>query len=118
MSDDENFKETLQMFQVKLGSTKIDAENIITVLRCAMEIVELTEIKGDAQKILAIKLVRRAVVDAPIADEKEKLLLDILDQDILGNTINLLVDASKGNLNINKVVEVASTCCLSFLKKK
>ena len=117
MSDDENFKETLQMFQVKLGSTKIDAENIITILRCAMEIVEITEIKGDAQKTLAIKLVRQVVVDAPIADEKEKLLLDIIDQDILGNTINLLVDASKGNLDINKVVEITTTCCLSFLKK-
>lgn len=118
MSNDENFKEILQMFKVKLGSTKVDAENIITVLRCAMEIVEITEIKGEAQKILAIKLVRQAVIDAPIADEKEKLLLDILDQDILGNTIDLLVDATKGNLDINKVVEVATTCCLSFLKNK
>lgn len=117
MSDTENFNELLQMLQVKLGDNTINAQNIITVLRCAMEIVEITEIKGEAQKTLAIKLVRQLVVEAPITDEKEKLLLDIIDQDILGNTINLLVSASKGDLDINKVIEVGTTCCLSFLKK-
>ena len=61
-----------------------------------MEVVEATQLKGEDQKKLAIKLVREVVVEAPITDEKEKLLLDLIDQGVLGNTVELIVQASKG----------------------
>ncbi len=70
--------------------------------------------KGPAQRNLAIKLVRQIVVDAPISDEKEKLLLDMIDQGILANTIELVVAASNGKLDINTVVAVATGCCKLF----
>ena len=82
-----------------------------------MEVAEDTELKGEDQKKLAIKLVREVVVEAPITDEKEKLLLDLIDQGVLGNTVELIVQASKGELDINAAVAVAK-CCLSFSKKK
>jgi hypothetical protein len=117
MSEAKILEEILPMLKVKFKDTEVNAGNLITILRFAMEIVETTEAKGEEQKKLAIKLVRQMIVDAPIKDEKETLLLDIIDNGILSNTIDLVVDASKGNVNINKVVEVAATCCLSFLKK-
>lgn len=117
MSEAKILEEILPMLKVKFKDTEVNAENLITILRFAMEIVETTEAKGEEQKKLAIKLVRQMIVDAPIKDEKETLLLNIIDNGILSSTIDLVVDASKGNVNINKVVEVASTCCLSFLKK-
>ena len=79
-----------------------------------MEVVEATKLKGAAQKELAISLVRQVIVEAPISDEKEKLLLDMIDQGILANTIELVLAASKGNLDINAVVAVASGCCKLF----
>jgi hypothetical protein len=79
-----------------------------------MEVMEATKVKGPAQRDLAIKLVRQIVVEATISDEKEKLLLDMIDQGILANTIELVVAASKGNLDINTVVAVASGCCKLF----
>ena len=117
MSEAKILEEILPMLKIKFKDTEVNAENLITILRFAMEIVETTEAKGEEQKKLGIKLVRQMIVDAPIKDEKETLLLNIIDNGILSNTIDLVVDASKGNVNINKVVEVASTCCLSFLKK-
>ena len=96
----------------------INAENIVTVLRFAMEVVEATQLKGEAQKTLVEKLVRQVVIDAPITDDKEKLLLDMVDNGVVGNMADLVVSASKGEVDINSAVKVASTCCLSFMKQR
>lgn len=106
----------LQMLKHKLQDTEITIENIMTVVKFSIEVVEITELKGEEQKNMAICLVRTLVIEAPISDEKEKLLLDIIDQGVLGNTVDLVIDASKGNLKINKIVKIASGCCAAFYK--
>ena len=111
-----DFNDYMQMLKHKLQGVEVSVENLMVVLRFAMEVVEVTELKGGAQKELAIRLVRTLVVEAPVSDEKEKLMLDMIDQGVLGNTVDLVVDASKGNLNINKVVKVATGCCAAFCK--
>ena len=83
-----------------------------------MEIVEASKLKGEQQKKLVTKIVRKVIVDAPVADEKEKLMLDMVDQDIVGNVIDLVVSASKGEVNVNAAVAAAAGCCLSFTKKR
>lgn len=111
------FAVALHNLKNKIGNMEINAQTIITVLRFAMEVVELTQVKGSAQRELAIKLVRHIVVDAPISDDKEKLLLEMIDQGILANTIELIVDATKGELDINAAIAVATGCCATFLKR-
>jgi hypothetical protein len=113
MSD---FDTYMKMLEVKLHDVEINVENFMTILRFSMEIVEITQLKGSAQKELALKLVRAVVVGAPISDEKEKLMLDMIDQGVLGNTLDLVVEASKGNININAAVKVATGCCGVFGK--
>ena len=112
------FQTSLKLLKEKAHHIEVNAGTIITILKISMEVVELTKVKGPAQKDLAIKLVRHLVVEAPIADEKEKLLLDMIDNGILENTVELVVDASKGNIDINVAVKVASTCCASIFKKR
>ena len=63
------FKTSLNALKEKIGTTEINAQTIITILRFAMEVVEATQLKGAAQKELAIKLVRQIVLEAPISDE-------------------------------------------------
>ena len=108
------FAVSLHRLKEKIGDMEINAQTIIKVLKFAMEVMEATRVKGPAQKDLAIKLVRQIVIDSPISDEKEKLLLDMIDQGILSHTIELVIDASKGKLDINTVVAVASGCCKLF----
>jgi|TARA_B110000483_G_scaffold242561_2_gene328779 hypothetical protein len=115
MSDSANASADLKN---KIGDMEINAGTIVKVLQLAMEVVETTPVKGAEQKELAIKLVRQAIVDAPIADEKEKLLLDIIEQGVLGNTLDLVIMASKGELDVNAIVDVATGCCASFMKRK
>lgn len=118
MSDNEIFIEALAKLNGKIAGEEVNAKTIMTILRFAMEVVEATKVKGAEQKILATKLVRQVVVEAPITDDKEKMLLDMIDEDILGDTIDLIVSASKGELDINAVVEVATGCCAAFIKSK
>ena len=97
----------------KIGKIEITPQTIIMVLRFAMEIVERLKGKGEEQKKLVEKLVRQVVVDAPISDFKEKLMLDMIDEGILGDMASLVVSASKGEININAAAVVAGVCCKS-----
>ena len=97
----------------KITNIEITPQTIIKVLRMSMEIVEATEAKGEAQKTLVEALVKQVVVDAPISDFKEKMLLSMIDEGILGDMASLVVSATKGELNINAAVEVAGVCCKS-----
>ena len=115
---EEIFNYCLEELNKKIEGIEINADNIICVLRFAMEVVETTQLKGDAQKEMVVNLVRKVVEVAPISDEKEKLLLDMIDNGILSNTIELVVSASKGEVDVNAVQKVAAGCCLTFLKSK
>ena len=42
----------------------------------------------------------------------------MVDNGIVGNMADLVVSASKGEVDINSAVKVASTCCLSFMKQR
>ena len=77
------FKSSMNALKAKVGNMEINAQTVITVLRFAMEVVEATQLKGEGQKELAIKLVRQLVVEAHISDDKEKLLLDMIDENKL-----------------------------------
>lgn len=100
----------------RIGDMEINTTTIINVLRFSMEVVEATTLKGKAQSELAQKLVREIVVEAPISDDKEKLLLDMIDQGVLSNTIELIVQASNGELDLNTIMEVGTGCCLPLCR--
>ena len=111
------FKKAFETLNEKLKDKAIDVGNVMLIVRYAMEIVETTQVKGEKQKDLAVKLIEKIIVDAPISDEKEKFLLDMLKEGVVASTIDLVVAASRGQLNINKIKEVAMTCW-EFIKSK
>ena len=114
--EQKEFRECVEKVNENLKHIEICLENIMVIVRYCMEVVELTRYKGYEQKKLVIKLVKKIVIDSPISDEKEKLLLDMLDSGILSATIDLVVAASRGELLINVVKKKCSTGCFSFLK--
>ena len=94
----------------------INSKNITLVIKLAMEIVEASALKGEEQKKLVEKIVRKIIVDAPIQDDKEKLLLAMIDEGVVGDVIDLVVSATKGEININIAEKAAVGCCLAILK--
>ena len=116
-----DFDDCYGQLKEKTGDMEITPQTIIKVLRLAMEVVEATDAKGAEQKELVEKLVKQVVKDAPVSDFKEKLMLDMIDEGILGDMTSLIVSASKGELNINAAAATAGVCCKtcigSVLKK-
>jgi predicted ATP-dependent protease len=110
------YESSLRKLKEKTQNIEINAKTIINVVRFAMEIVEVTTLKGKEQKELVEKLVRQIIKDAPITDGKEEALLYMVDEGIIGDITELVVSASKGELNVNAVIEVSKICCLGFCR--
>jgi len=117
VKQDPDFVDALKSAQDKLKDKEINVANIMSIVQITMEAVELTKVKGEKQKDLAVKLIKKIIEDAPISDDKEKFLLDMLKEGVIGSTIDLVVAASKGELDINSVKEVAVGCCGFLIKK-
>ena len=111
------FNEVLKNLNEKLKDKEINVSNLMFIVQNTMEVVELSKAKGEDQKDLAVKLIEKIVVDAPISDSTEKLILDMIEQGVVGSTIDLVIAATKGELNINKASKVAMSCW-EFIKSK
>tara|TARA_B110000008_G_C16654225_1_gene437996 strand:+ start:204 stop:620 length:417 start_codon:yes stop_codon:yes gene_type:complete len=114
------FDASLRKLNAELASRDIviTSKTITTVIQISMEIVEATALKGEEQKKLVEKLVTKSVKDAPITEEKRKLLLSMIEEGIVGDVIDLVVSATKGELDVNAIEKVAVGCCLSVLKSR
>ena len=82
--------------------------DVMSYVRDAMEVVEQTPLKGDEQKQLVIKLIKNLLEKANVDFEAKESALQILHSGVVGQTIDLIVDASKGKLNMNRVAEVVA----------
>ena len=66
---------------------------------------------------MALKLIRALVVDLTEGADEE-VLLKLLDDGTISNMIDLIVDATRGKLNINAVATVGAGCfnnCFPYL---
>lgn len=98
-------------FELKVASLVISPSTIILVLQYAMEAVELTTLSGAEKKHAVVQLVKKAVVDAPIDSGVESILLEMIDDGIIGHTIDIIVSASRGELNLNGVAKTSQIMC-------
>ena len=114
------FDISLKKLNEELESRNIEITpgSITIVIKICMEIAEATRLKGKEQKVLVERLVKKVVKDAPISDEKEKLLLDMIEEGVVGDVIDLVISATKGELDINAVEKAAVGCCLALLKSR
>ena len=91
------------------------------VIKYAMEAVEKRNLKGLGQKHIVVSIINELIKELPESDEKN-LLNGISLSGGIGNTIDLIVDATKGKLNVNVVADVATkSCfmpCMSYLFSK
>tara|TARA_B000000477_G_C6059872_1_gene213956 strand:- start:16 stop:453 length:438 start_codon:yes stop_codon:yes gene_type:complete len=110
----------LMKLQSTLKERNIDvsSKTITEIVKIAMEIVESTKLKGAEQKALVEKIVRKIIVDSPLEESKKSIVISMLDEGIVGDVIELVVSATKGELDINSVEKVATGCCLAFLKSR
>ena len=112
--------------QIKENNLAVTPETVMRLLRIAMIIVEQTNESGSNKKAFVINLLKEIVMNNKVMLTEHKLeALNLITGNIVSDSIDFLIDASKGKFDINKVEkiaeEVAKSCftrCWGILSKK
>ena len=107
-----NFDLCLKQLKERSNNIEINGQNLMTIVKCAMEIIELTELKGIEQKDVVLKLVKKLINDRELDNDSKSLVNNIIDSGVLSMSIDLIVDATKGKLNINLKKKLKRFCCV------
>ena len=113
------YNSTLEAIKGKISVISIRPNTLYLILKFVMEEVEKTPIKGKEQKEMGLKLIKALIIDLT-ENEDEKVLLDLLNDGTIGNLMDLIIDVSKGKININKISKVSIGCfkrCYPYLCK-
>lgn len=114
------YEKILEILKNKVSAISIRPNTVHLLIKYVMESVEYTPLKGSEQKELALKLIRAIIVDFTDGND-EVVLINLLEDGTISNMIDLIVDATKGRLDINTVVEVSTGCintCLPYMCSK
>jgi len=90
----------------------ISKSTIIGVMRIAMEVIEGEPVKGSMQKDLAISVIGDIVDNSSLDNDEKQLCRMLVDGGLLSDTIDTIIDATRGKLNINKVKSIGARCCV------
>lgn len=107
--------------QMADAGISLSPATVMQVLRIAMEAVEGSPVKGAEQKDLAIKIVLEIAEGAKLPEDQLSLIKGLVEGGLVSDTIDLIIDASRGKLNINKAKQVAQGCfakCFAILFKR
>ena len=117
-SDIQNlYESTLKKLKEKTSVISIRSSTLHLVIKYVMELVEETPLKGNEQKELGLQLIKAIIVDLTDGED-EKVLLKLLEDGTIGNMIDLIVDATRGRLDVNSAVNVTTGClnrCIPYL---
>ena len=94
----------------------LSPSTVMQVLRIAMEAVEGSPIKGEDQKELAVKIILELAESADLPDEHKFLIKSIAEGGLINDTIDLVIEATKGELDINKATKVAKGCFARWMR--
>lgn len=111
------YEQTLAKLKIKVSAINIRSSTLHLIIKYVMELVEETPLKGSEQKEMALKLIRALIVDLTDGED-ERVLIQLMDDGTIGNMIDLIVDATRGRLNVNSAVKVTTGClnrCIPYL---
>lgn len=111
------YEQTLAKLKIKVSAINIRSSTLHLIIKYVMELVEETPLKGSEQKEMALKLIRALIVDFTDGED-ERVLIQLLDDGTIANMIDLIVDATRGRLNVNSAVHVTTGClnrCIPYL---
>lgn len=111
------FELALEELKKEVGKMEISPKSLMTIGKLAMEIVENTDVKGEAQKELVVRLVESIIKECNIDNNIKEACTDMIGNGTLSTTVELLVSASKGEFNINKITPEQATGIFNTIKK-
>jgi len=106
------FETSLETLKARIADVEITPQTLIFVLKYAMEIIELSELQGSEQKEMALRLIKSVVIESSMSEERKNLCVEMIVSGTLGQTIDLVIDATKGRIQINQalIIDTATKC--------
>jgi len=98
----------------------VSPQTMIILLKQSMEIVEKTALKGIQKRELVNEMLLHIIEASPLSDEQREVCKLLIDNNIIGDTVDLIVNATKGTLKINHIeqlTESTKSCCFAFLSR-
>jgi len=89
-----------------------DEHSLFKVLKVVMESIETEKMQEMSKKRLAESVIKALVKESEMSDERKKICLDLVDSGTIGDTIDLVIAATKGELAINKKTRKRILACL------
>lgn len=107
--------------KLKENNIEINTSTIPDIVRYGMEIVEIASVEKSERKALVIELVKNVITESNLEESQKEACKYILESELLENLIELLIKATKGELEFNQqtveeFIEVTEDCCFAFLK--
>jgi hypothetical protein len=100
----------------RIGLDKLTSNTIHIVLKETMELVEELNIPGSEKRDNVLRVVKVLVEDLVNDGNEKQLILDIIENNVLENTMDLIIKASKGEININnKTTQKQLTGCFTVV---
>lgn len=113
---DEMIAVATEQVRQAMGDTGVSAGTLMQIVKYVMEVVEGKPVKGKEQKELALSILSKIVEESGLEEADKSVCKLMIEEGIVGSTIDLVVDASRGNLNINQAADVAVGCIGSLIQ--
>ena len=117
----ENFIEKgIKEVKEKLADVGIKSSTMHLVIKYVIETVENFPTTGSARKSLALRIIKDLVQELPESSEKN-FILETLNNGLVADTIDLIISATRGNIAVNVIEDVAMTCipaCIKYITEK
>ena len=113
--NDEVIKISFQLKE-KYRESKLNSSLLHVILKECMELVENLNCSGAEKKKHALVILKSLINELVENKDEQSFLLKVIDDNILENTVDLIIQASKGQLNLNnKENKKVVVGCVSLL---
>jgi hypothetical protein len=100
----------------KMKEVGIKPSTLHILIKYLIEEIETMPVKGVLQKQLALRLINELINNLSDDNPDKQILRSLYDSESISNTIELVVSASKGQININTVESCICSCIKGFTK--
>ena len=113
-------KTSISMLREKTKDISINENNIMNIIVFTIEIIENNIVKSYLnKKDIALQIIKQLIDEKKIENPTSQVTIELLlNSDFISNAIDTIVNASKGKININKIVETKCSCFSKLFSKK
>ena len=113
---EEIFNEFLSQLSEKFEGIEVNANLLPVILKEAMEVAESSKLEGHLKKLLVNKLINQLVDNSAMSEEQKETCQKLLSSGFLDETMDVLVEVSRGNFDVNDLKYRGVNCLIKFFK--